>query len=65
MLAPQDENVLSNILTRIPSNFLASPDLEALLNSLMEEIQSDYQIWLMKNIGEWKKAASLGKQSKL
>ncbi|KAG8145621.1 hypothetical protein E2320_012135 [Naja naja] len=53
MLAPQDENVLNNILTHIPSNFLASPDLEALLNSLMGEIQSDYQIWLMKNIVDY------------
>ncbi|XP_026560379.1 dynein heavy chain 3, axonemal [Pseudonaja textilis] len=53
MLAPQDENVLNNILTRIPSNFLASPELEALLNSLMGEIQSDYQIWLMKNIVDY------------
>ncbi|ETE64178.1 Dynein heavy chain 3, axonemal, partial [Ophiophagus hannah] len=53
MLAPQDENMLNNILTRIPSNFLASPDLEALLNSLMGEIQSDYQIWLMKNIVDY------------
>uniref|UniRef100_A0A8C5RLG6 Dynein heavy chain 3, axonemal n=1 Tax=Laticauda laticaudata TaxID=8630 RepID=A0A8C5RLG6_LATLA len=53
MLAPQDENVLNNILTRIPSNFLASPELETLLNSLMGEIQSDYQIWLMKNIVDY------------
>ncbi|XP_070617336.1 dynein axonemal heavy chain 3 isoform X3 [Erythrolamprus reginae] len=53
MLAPQDENVLSNILIRIPSHFLASPELEALLNSLMQEIQSDYQIWLMKNIVDY------------
>ncbi|XP_015683342.1 dynein heavy chain 3, axonemal-like, partial [Protobothrops mucrosquamatus] len=53
MLALQDENVLNNILTHIPSIFLASPDLEGLLNSLMEEIQSDYQIWLMKNIVDY------------
>ncbi|XP_042293782.1 dynein axonemal heavy chain 3 [Sceloporus undulatus] len=53
MLAPQDEHVMDNILKHIPSHFLNSPNLEALLKSLTEEIQDDYQIWLMKNIVDY------------
>ncbi|XP_062999548.1 dynein axonemal heavy chain 3 [Elgaria multicarinata webbii] len=53
MLAPQKEEVMDNILKHIPSHFLVNPNLEALLNSLKEEIQHDYQIWLMKDIVDY------------
>lgn len=52
MLAPQDKEVIDSILNHIPNHFLTNPNLEALLSSLTEEIQDDYHIWLMKNIGK-------------
>ncbi|XP_044289654.1 dynein axonemal heavy chain 3 isoform X4 [Varanus komodoensis] len=53
MLTPQKEEVMDSILNHIPSHFLINPNLEALLNSLKEEIQNDYQIWLMKDIVDY------------
>nr|XP_006123874.1 dynein heavy chain 3, axonemal-like [Pelodiscus sinensis]XP_006123875.1 dynein heavy chain 3, axonemal-like [Pelodiscus sinensis]XP_025040824.1 dynein heavy chain 3, axonemal-like [Pelodiscus sinensis]XP_025040825.1 dynein heavy chain 3, axonemal-like [Pelodiscus sinensis] len=52
MLAPQDKEVKDMILKQIPNNFLTDPNLENLLYSLTEEIQDDYHISLMKNIGK-------------
>lgn len=52
MLAPQNKEVMDSILQHIPNFFLENPNLEALLNSLREEIQDDYHIWLMKDIGK-------------
>ncbi|XP_062820321.1 dynein axonemal heavy chain 3 [Anolis carolinensis] len=53
MLAPQDELVMENILSLIPSRFLTNLHLEALRKSLKEEIQDDYHIWLMKDIVDY------------
>ncbi|KAJ7305844.1 hypothetical protein JRQ81_010210 [Phrynocephalus forsythii] len=53
MLAPQDEQVLENILKHIPGHLLRNPDLEMLMRSLTEEVRDDYQIWLMKNIVDY------------
>lgn len=52
MLAPQDKEVMNMILKHIPDDFLTNPNLEQLLQSLQEEIQTDYHLSLMKAIGK-------------
>uniref|UniRef100_A0A663N975 Dynein axonemal heavy chain 3 n=1 Tax=Athene cunicularia TaxID=194338 RepID=A0A663N975_ATHCN len=53
MLAPQDKEVINEILKHIPTHILANPDLENLLASLKEEIKTDYHIGLMKAIVDY------------
>ncbi|XP_025062794.1 dynein heavy chain 3, axonemal [Alligator sinensis] len=53
MLAPQDKEVMHMILKHIPDDFLTNPNLEQLLQSLQEEIQTDYHLSLMKAIVDY------------
>uniref|UniRef100_A0A7M4FUM3 Dynein axonemal heavy chain 3 n=1 Tax=Crocodylus porosus TaxID=8502 RepID=A0A7M4FUM3_CROPO len=53
MLAPQDKEAMSMILKHIPDDFLTNPNLEKLLQSLQEEIQTDYHLSLMKAIVDY------------
>ncbi|NXA07095.1 DYH3 protein, partial [Sapayoa aenigma] len=53
MLAPQDKEVVNEILRHVPTPNLAKPDLEKLLASLKEEIKADYCISLMKAIVDY------------
>ncbi|NWU12959.1 DYH3 protein, partial [Cephalopterus ornatus] len=53
MVAPQDEEVMDDILSHVPAHILTNPGLEKLLARLKEEIKADYYISLMKSIVDY------------
>ncbi|KAJ7400487.1 hypothetical protein BTVI_105082 [Pitangus sulphuratus] len=53
MVAPQDEEVMNEILSHVPTHILTNPSLEKLLARLKEEIKTDYYIGLMKAIVDY------------
>lgn len=52
MLAPQDKEVVKNILKRITAHILPTPEMKRFLVRLKEEIKTDYCTGLMKAIGK-------------
>ncbi|XP_009068409.1 PREDICTED: dynein heavy chain 3, axonemal [Acanthisitta chloris] len=53
MVAPQNKEVMNEILKHIPAHLLAKPDLENLRASIKQEIKADYSISIMKAIVDY------------
>ncbi|XP_028914074.1 dynein heavy chain 3, axonemal isoform X2 [Ornithorhynchus anatinus] len=53
MIAPQGKDVMNQILKFIPDELTNNPNLENLLNSLVEENERDYYLSLMRSIVDY------------